>query len=102
MDWIYGHDDVVAPFVAQLIPECRERGFGRCVTLGIIDNDGHLMAGIVYHHYDPDAGVIEMSGGALPGRIWLMQDTLRRMYQYPFLQLGCQMVLMRVAADNER
>jgi RimJ/RimL family protein N-acetyltransferase len=24
------------------------------------------------------------------------------MYQYPFLQLGCQMVVNRIAADNER
>jgi len=101
--YIYGHNEVVTQFVASLIPSCRERGLPKAsVSFGIIDEDGALIAGMVYHNYDPDAGVIEMSGAALPGVQWLTRDTIRRMYQFPFLELNCQMVIMRVRADDER
>jgi RimJ/RimL family protein N-acetyltransferase len=102
LDYVYGQDDIVAGFVAQMIPTCSERGFGRCKTVGVIDQDGKLIAGIVYHNYDPDAGIIEISGAALPGKVWLTRETIKRMYQYPFLQLRCQMVVQRNSADDER
>ena len=102
IDYVYGHDDAVAKFVSSMIPELRSRGFGKCRALGMIDEDGRLVAGMVYHNYDPESGVIEMSGAAIPGQQWLTRETLKRMYTYPFLQLGCQLVLMRVAADNQR
>jgi RimJ/RimL family protein N-acetyltransferase len=102
LDYVYHHDQIIAQFVASLIPECRVRGFGPNIkAMGIID-DGDLIAGMVYHHWDPDAGVIEMSGAAIPGKQWLSRETLRRMYVYPFRDCACQMVTMRVAADNER
>lgn len=102
IDYVYGHDDIVAKFVSDQIPSMRRRGFGACRALGMIEDDGKLVAGLVYHNFDPESGVIEMSGAALPGHQWLTRETVRRMYQYPFLQCGCQLVLMRVAADNER
>jgi RimJ/RimL family protein N-acetyltransferase len=101
LDYVYGHDEAVARFVAALIPEVRNRGFGNCKALGIIE-DGRLIAGLVYHNWDPDSGTIEMSGAALPGHQWLSRETIRRMYVYPFRDCGCQLVIMRVAADNER
>jgi hypothetical protein len=102
MDYVYGHDDLVAAFVSALIPACRDRGFGKCTTIGIIDADGHLIAGLVYHNWNPDAGVIEMSAAAIPGSGWLSRETLRRMYRYPFLQLGCQMMLQMTHADDQQ
>jgi hypothetical protein len=101
MDYIYGHDVAVADFVRQLIPSCRARGFGNCRTIGIVDG-GMLIAGLVYHNFDPDAGVIEISGAALPGEPWMTRETLKRMYQYPFLGCRCQMVINRVPAEDER
>ena len=97
----YEHHAEVAWFTAQLIPHVRARGFGRCKAIGVIDEEGKPIAGIVYHNFDPESGVIEMSGAATTPR-WLTRETLERMYSYPFLQIGCQMVLMRVAAENER
>ena len=100
LDYVYGQDEIVAPFVAQLIPHCR-RGFGPNVkTIGVI-SDGDLIYGCVYHNYDPEAEIIEMSGAAIPHRQWLTRATLARLYAYPFLELRCQMVVMRVPADNE-
>ena len=103
MRYLYGHDAAVGDFVAQLIPRCRERGFGASAkAIGVMDDEGHLIAGLVYHNYDPASEIIEMSGAALPGRPWLTRDTIRRIYQYPFLQCGCQMIVQRNSANDER
>ena len=107
IDYVYGHDEVVAHFVAQLIPSCRERGLPKASkSIGVIEMDeqgeGQLIAGLVYHNWDPDAGTIEVSCAAIPGKRWLTRQTIRRIYEYPFEQLGCQMLYGRVDADNEQ
>jgi RimJ/RimL family protein N-acetyltransferase len=98
--YVYGYDTLVAQFVAEMIPHCR-RGFGPCAAIGAIDEQGRLIAGLVYHNYDPEAQLIEMSGAAITPR-WLTRGMIARMHQYPFHQCGCQMVAMRIPADNER
>jgi len=101
--YVFDQDQLVANFVAQMIPHCRERGFGTAMrAIGVVDNDNELIAGMVYHNLDPEAGVIEMSGAALPGRIWITRMSLRVLWQFPFLQCRAQMVLMRVRASDER
>ena|SRR4249920_435396 len=101
LEYVYGHDGVVSAFVARLIPHC-SRGFGFNIkTIGIIDQ-GDLIAGIVFHNWDPEAGIIEISGAALPGEPWLSRETLRRMFQYPFHDCGCQMVVQRTPRDDEK
>lgn len=102
LGYVYGHDAAVARFVAQRIPNALALDFEEGVrAIGVVD-DGLLIAGIAYHNWDPDAGVIEISGAALPGRVWITRETLRRSYQYPFHQCGCQMVVQRTHASDER
>ena len=74
LDYVFGHDEVVAAFVAQLIPECRERGFGKCRAIGVVDETG-LLGGLVYRNWHPEVGTIEISGAALPGTNWLSRRT---------------------------
>jgi hypothetical protein len=101
IDYVYGRDDEVADFVAQLIPHCR-RGFGpRIKAIGVIDG-GALIYGVVYHNWNPESAIMEMSGAALPQKPWLTRETLRRIYHYPFVQCQCQMIIMNVPADNTR
>lgn len=101
LQFVYGHDQIIAQFVASLIPHCRA-GFGpNVMAIGVVEGQD-LIAGIVYHNFDPGAGIIEMSGAALPGRSWLTRETLKRMYRYPFHVCGCQMTVMRVPADDVR
>ena len=100
LDYVFGHDEVVAAFVAQLIPECRERGFGKCRAIGVVDETG-LLGGLVYRNWCPEVGTIEISGAALPGTNWLSRRTIQIMYDYPFYQCGCQMVIKTTMADNE-
>lgn len=101
LDYVYGHDEIVAQFVASLIPSCCERGFGKCKAIGVVE-DGNLIAGFVYHNWEPEAAIIEISIAALPGKQWLTRATIAHLYQYPFRQLGCQMVIGRIDAENER
>jgi hypothetical protein len=79
LDYVYGQDQPVARFVADMIPHCR-RGFGENIKA---------------------IGVIEISGAALPGSNWCTRRTLAVIYRYPFLQLECQMIVQRVLEENE-
>ena len=90
----------VAAFVAWRIPHCR-RGFGENQSMGVLDDEGRLVAGVVYHNHDPEAGLIEMSGASLTPR-WLTRRVLVEMYWYPFIHCGCHTAVMRVPADDER
>src|SRR4051812_12708873 len=99
--FVYGQDQVISRFVASMIPHVGWRGFGNAKAIGIIDDAGRLIAGLVYSNWNPDAGTIEVSGAALPGSRWLTRETLNRMYDYPFNEIACQMVIKRVLADNE-
>ena len=101
IDYVYGHEAIISAFVSERMPTGRGRGFGNCATIGVIE-DGDLIAGIVFHNWDPEAQTIEISAAALPNHPWLSRETIKRMYQYPFLGAGCQMVINRVSADDER
>lgn len=75
-------------------------GFGPCSTLGVFDG-GAIAAVVVYHNYDRRAAVIELSGVAETAE-WLKRHVLRKMFEFPFQDLGCQMVVMRVSANDRR
>lgn len=89
----------VAAFVAGLIPGC-ERGFGACQAIGF-DDGGELVAGIVYHNWSPESGVIEISA-ASSQRKWLTRDRLKTIFGYPFDQLQCRIVVARIGEHNKR
>ncbi|OCP36736.1 GNAT family N-acetyltransferase [Ensifer sp. LC163] len=90
-------NQAVASFVASQIPGC-ERGWENFTTLGLID-DERLVAGVVFHNYAPEAGVIELSSASICRR-WLTRPMLKAMFGYPFDQIGCQMVVLRVSERN--
>lgn len=100
--YLYGQDDMVAQFVAQMIPHVRSRGFGKCRAIGVVNGDNKLIAGLVYHVLLPAADVMEISLAALPGQRWITRQTLSLAYRYPFEQCGCQMVVMTLPATKTR
>ncbi|OCO98928.1 MULTISPECIES: GNAT family protein [unclassified Ensifer] len=87
----------IADFVAAHIAGCG-RGFADFTTMGVIDQ-GALVAGVVFHNYVPEAGVIELSAASVCKR-WLTRQVLKGMFGYPFDELGCQMVALRVSEHN--
>ncbi|WDZ78750.1 GNAT family N-acetyltransferase [Ensifer adhaerens] len=88
---------MIADFVASHIAGC-ERGFADFVTMGVVE-DGGLLAGVVFHDYAPEAGVIELSAASTSKR-WLTRPVLKGMFAYPFQEIGCQMVVLRVSERN--
>jgi len=91
-------DEPVADFVARHFPG-GELGFGNCKAIGFVE-DGLLIGGMVYHRYDPHAGIIEMSVAAISSR-WLTPKVLHTVFAYPFELVGVQMVILEVDESNE-
>lgn len=97
---LIGHNALVAEWVASQPPFDASRGFGNCTAIGWVKDDT-LIAGSVYSNYDRQAAVIEISSASIDPR-WLTSDTINFMFSYPFDQLGCQMVVLRVSEKNQR
>ncbi len=86
--------DRLVSLVADRIWPGKGRSFGPCRAIAVVEGD-NLAAGIVYHNYDEDAGVVELSAAAwIDG--WLTRYVLRSMYAYAFESVGCQAVVQRV------
>jgi hypothetical protein len=98
MPFLFDHDEDVANFVASLILGM-DRGFGNSKAIGILDKDGLLIAGLVYHNWQPEFGTIELTGAAT-NRRWMTRDVLQFMYDYPFLVCKCQMLIQYNSARN--
>jgi len=97
---LFGHSAAVSRFVADLIPGL-ERGFGENQSIGVIDKDGQLVAGFVYHNWEPETGIIEVSGASTTPR-WMNRRVYQVIYDYPFITCGCQMIIQRNSVKNER
>lgn len=92
-------DERVAAWVARRIPNC-ERGFEPCVGLGVLRRDKKLVAGLVFHNWEPEAGLIEVSGAAIDPR-WMTRTVMNEALGYAFDVAGCQMVFARQSVKNE-
>lgn len=79
---VWGADEPVAAWVAAHIPGC-ERGFGKCRALGVFDAQGQIVAGVVFHDWSPERGLIELSCAATDRR-WLTRDVMRATWDYAF------------------
>lgn len=84
----------LAWLVADRIWPGKGRDFGLCRAIAVVQGN-ELAAGIVYHNFDEDAEVLEISAAAfLPG--WMTRATLKAMFDFPFFLCGCQAVVHRV------
>lgn len=91
-------NEAVGDFVSNII--FGEPGrFERYSTLAVHDN-GRLIAGVLYHHFHPRDGVIEMSAGSVDKR-WLTRPVLKAMFAVPFDVLQCQLAVLRVSEHNK-
>jgi len=97
---LYGHEKAVAKLVASLI-DGLERGFEDSArAIGVIDSEGRLIGGMVYHNYCPEHGVIEMSGASMSKR-WLNKRTMKAMFSYPFDGAKCQAAIMNTSEHDK-
>ena len=87
--------------IGEFVASYLERDpFEKFTSMGVFLN-GTMVCGVIFHNYNPDHGVIEISAAATTPR-WLNRTVLRELYGYPFAQLGCQMVVQRVSERDTR
>lgn len=97
---IYGADADVAAWVGERIPQMMGRvPHNTFAALGVI-RDCEMAAGVVFHNYRPGVD-IEISLAA-DNPSWAHPRTLRRLFAYPFYQLGVARLTCVIAADNAR
>ena len=92
MKLLYGHDEYVAKEVAKAIGYV---DFGPCVAIGVIEDDGKLIGGVVYHNFivGPDGKpiCIELSLAMVDKR-WCTRHNISQLLAYPFSQLNVKRV----------
>lgn len=91
-------DDSAADTVASLVGI---DGFGECRAMAVVDKKGKFAAGIVFHAWGPDSGVIELSAAAVNPN-WPTRNVLKFMFGYVFDDCGCQMAITRTHENNTR
>ncbi len=74
------------------------RGFTDFSSMAVFDDEKPI-AVVVFHDWQPERGVIEFSAASTSKR-WLNRRSLWEMFSYSFLQLGAQLVVMRVSIRN--
>lgn len=96
----YSHEPALNATVGDFV-SCRIWGepgrFGPYCSMGVFD-DETLIGGIIYHNYDPEAGVIELSAGSAKTH-WMTRSIVRQFMTMPFAVLGCQSVFARHSSD---
>ena len=83
---LFGHDTAVADFVARLAP-LENPHFGGCIAVGVLNAEGGLIAGAVYHNHRPSFGTLEFSGAAV-SPLAFSPRTVRAILSFPFLRLS--------------
>lgn len=94
---LFGQDATVADWVAERIPHV-DGAFRDCAAIGVADEAGRILGGVVYHDYRGND--VQMSLAGTPG--WLSRSALTVFFRYPFAQLGCDRVTCFVPARNIR
>jgi len=96
---LYGHDVEVIHWVCERIPYLAIRiphyppgeVLGPAVGLGVLDDAGELIAGVVYHGYDPFVRNIEVSCAAITPR-WGNRELFRQLLRYAWATAQCQRI----------
>ena len=89
---------IIAEFVSQRIFG-EIRSFGPFCSMGVFDNGG-LIAGVIYHDYQPQNGTIEISA-ASDSKRWMTRPVIRDFLWMPFDRLGCQCIVARHSVEKE-
>lgn len=93
-----GPHSVIGEFVCDIVfgdPHALDR----YAALGFFE-DGKLVAGVLFHNWYPQNGVMEMTAGS-KSRKWLTRRTLYELMELVFDGFGNQLVVMRVSERNE-
>ncbi len=109
MRLLYGQKEFVAHWVASRIPLMENvvatnppgEAFGNCNAIGVINDAGVCVGGVVYHNWQQFFRTIDLSFAADDPR-WLTPTIIRALLSYPFDDLGCQRVTALTPKRNRR
>lgn len=101
MALIYNHDAVIAEWVLARIPHAAEGGFGKCKAIGVINEGGALIAGVVYHDWAPKFRTMAASIAASTPR-FATPETIRAFLRYPFVGSDVFKLWMFTPLDSAR
>ena len=92
---LFGADKLVAQWVQARIPYLQPSPDMQ--ALGVIEGET-LVAGVIYERFN---GVhLECSIAADLGSGWASRQTLKHLFGYPYVQLGCEAITVLVPATN--
>lgn len=89
MRLMYGHDEMVAAWVAARVSHVGAEGFGPCVALGVADTNLNPIGGVVFHDWAPHYASIQISIAATNPK-WLTRNIVSEILRYPFAGLKVQ------------
>lgn len=98
---VCGLDQEIVKFVSDIIPFASTEGLHNdAKAIGVLTQSGKLIAGMVYHDYQPAYGTMQISMGAI-APTWGRRETIRGLLDYPFNQLGVYKIWVAVPHINE-
>lgn len=97
MNVVFGCDQQVGQWVAGELGQTGFAGYFMA-AIGVFDGP-QIIGGTAFHNYYPKEGIIEMTSACIDSR-WLSRRMIRAIFAYVFDLLECQMVVMRVSANN--
>lgn len=100
MRLLFGHDQIVSEWVRQRIP-AMPRDFGPSSAIGVTDESGQPLAGVVFHDYQETFRTIQLSAAADSPR-WATRHIVGTILRYPFIQLGVNKVWTATQHTNRR
>lgn len=96
---VFGYDKDVAEWVAKRVPlPFDPKDMGPFTAIGVM-RDGKPIAGFIYSRFN--GFDIEISGASVSPQ-WASRGVCFALLSYPFEQLGCVRVTMKVAKKNKR
>tara|TARA_Y100001973_G_C5203922_1_gene339935 strand:+ start:3665 stop:4093 length:429 start_codon:yes stop_codon:yes gene_type:complete len=98
---LYGHDAEVAEWVFENIPHLGNGDFGPCAAIGVLSKKHEIVAGVVYHDYQPDYLTIQLSMASVTP-FWAKPDNIKGLLTYPFHQLGVNKIWTATPHESER
>lgn len=92
---VLGHDDQIGQWVAERTGGTYAPGSGKTLALA---EDDRLIAAVLYESYN--GASIQTHIAAEPGANWLTRRFLWVIFDYPFVQLNCNLIVSVVASSN--
>jgi len=102
--WSYGARSIIVsargqrPYIAYA-PVQWDKTTESMQGIGVLDDRGQLMCGVVYNDYRPEYGTMQLSI-ASSNPMWARKETIIQLLAYPFIDLKIYKCWITIASDN--